>query len=92
MTEFFHAIMGHKFYESTMPRIATALEKIAMKLETPAPDHTLHPHLEAALKTAVEAYKGDKIRASKHLQAPEVDKAFQYIEGWLKGEEEKRKL
>lgn len=32
MADFFMTTMGHRFYESTMPRIATALETIAKKL------------------------------------------------------------
>lgn len=32
--EFFQTQMGHKFYESTMPRIAEALEDISKKLES----------------------------------------------------------
>ena len=35
MPEFFQTPMGHRFYESTMPRIATALETIAEKLQEP---------------------------------------------------------
>jgi hypothetical protein len=33
MSEFFHTRMGQTFYDSTMPRIAKALEQIAAKLE-----------------------------------------------------------
>ena len=32
--EFFQTPMGHKFYQSDVPRIADALEKIADRLET----------------------------------------------------------
>jgi len=32
--EFFTTRMGHCFYEATMPRIATALERIATALES----------------------------------------------------------
>jgi hypothetical protein len=31
--EFFQTVMGHQFYEGTMPRIAKALEKIAASLD-----------------------------------------------------------
>ena len=33
MIEFFQTQMGHKFYESDVPRIASALERIADRLE-----------------------------------------------------------
>ena len=33
MTEFFQTIMGKKFYEGTVPRIASALDRIANSLE-----------------------------------------------------------
>jgi len=35
MIEFFQTMMGKKFYESDMPRIVGALERIADKLEIP---------------------------------------------------------
>jgi uncharacterized protein YukE len=33
MSDFFRTLMGQKFYEGTMPRIAKALERIADALE-----------------------------------------------------------
>ena len=33
MNDFYRTQMGHRFYESTMPRIAAALERIAAALE-----------------------------------------------------------
>lgn len=33
MSDFYRTQMGHRFYESTMPRIAAALERIATALE-----------------------------------------------------------
>ncbi len=38
--EFFQTQMGHKFYESDVPRIAKALERIADKLDVKEPDKT----------------------------------------------------
>jgi hypothetical protein len=31
--EFFQTVMGHRYYDGTMPRIAKALERIAKALE-----------------------------------------------------------
>ncbi len=31
--EFFQTVMGHRYYDSTMPRIAAALETIAVELK-----------------------------------------------------------
>jgi hypothetical protein len=43
--------MGHRFFESTMPRIATALEKIAVELEA---RRKLDDHLIAEARAALE--------------------------------------
>jgi hypothetical protein len=37
MPEFFETRMGKTFYESTLPRIVTALERIAAAMETQTP-------------------------------------------------------
>jgi len=37
MNEFHQTIMGRRFIEGTMPRIADALERISNKLEAPKP-------------------------------------------------------
>ena len=36
MTQFFETLMGRKFFESSIPRIAAALERIAKQLEETA--------------------------------------------------------
>lgn len=43
MIEFFQTVMGKKFYESDVPRIAKALERIASALETRAPEKPKPP-------------------------------------------------
>ncbi len=37
MPEFFETKMGRQFFDATAPRIAKALERIAYRLESPAP-------------------------------------------------------
>lgn len=37
MPDFYQTVMGRRFFESTMPRIARALERIADALERTAP-------------------------------------------------------
>lgn len=41
--DFFQTRMGHRFYESTLPRIASALERIAKALEKEEGDEGADP-------------------------------------------------
>lgn len=81
MPEFFQTVMGHRFYESTMPSIARSLEKIAETL-TPAHDEqpVLTTNLEAIL--ARVAYP----KESEPLDSRDLD----YIRGYLEGLKERR--
>jgi hypothetical protein len=56
--EFFQTVMGKEFYDSTMPRIAKALEKIAKRLEKDAEERqAVVPPISPKKKTDLSTYK-----------------------------------
>ena len=85
MADFFQTQMGHKFYESTMPRIATALESLVETLGKQAPGPSIPPALPPSL---IEA-----LRVIGHVPIPgncdrgptldEYNKAIDYIRGYI---------
>ena len=51
MIEFFNTVMGKRFYEGTMPRIAEALEKLS---SMPKQEIILYDGVEAMVQDATE--------------------------------------
>jgi hypothetical protein len=87
MPEFFQTVMGHRFYESTMPSIARSLEKIAETL-TPAHDEqpVLTPNMEAILTKIAKHTTVNDWGAIGPLDSRDID----YIKGFLEGLKERR--
>jgi glutamine synthetase type III len=50
MPEFFQTRMGHDYYDGTMPKIATALERIATALEIQAEQRAMDDTVTGVLK------------------------------------------
>ncbi len=56
---FFETKMGQRFFEGTAPKIAEALERIAKKLDTPAPTAVLPRTCEVPADFLAELYQGN---------------------------------
>lgn len=55
--EFFQTMMGRKFYEADVPRIAKALERIAAALESLEVQNQIPPRNDGAQASALTAEK-----------------------------------
>lgn len=55
--EFFQTRMGHVFFETTVPRIASALERIATALERPQPAQPSLAAVAASLNERADVYR-----------------------------------
>ena len=69
MVEFYNTQMGRKFYDSTMPRIAKALESIARSLETTEePGAPIAKEQQVAVLETSKWEKGRKVRLFEDKQ------------------------
>lgn len=80
MPELFQTPMGHRFYESTMPRIAKALEDVSEKLDRIAAP-ALPPSLIKAMRGVVGWYDTTKVTPGEG--AEEFVKSLDYMRGYL---------
>ena len=76
MAEFFKTIMGRNFYEGAVPRIVSAIEKIAKLMEEEATNKSVNQRLDAM----IEYFDGvDDLSYDSRLTAPHVDELLRHI-------------
>ena len=74
MVEFFQTVMGHAFYEGTMPQIAKSLSRIAGALEKANEQHERQEQEARRRKDAGEEHSGsaDRITGAR-VPAKQLD-------------------